>query len=153
MSDLFSCHLVESPTQHDAPCRVHGDGRGRLGVLLCYICTCGSIWIQWFCIKTYVFVDPILLHSLLLLLLLLLILYIDFLQLHSRHRQTYIFCHCFKQSEYSTTDECIKCHPTYMAGRLQERVTDWVSRKSTSGLCRRYLLYIRDTCNILWTGI
>ena len=34
-----------------------------------------------------------------LLLLLLMILYIDFLQMHSRHRQTHIFSHCFKQSE------------------------------------------------------
>lgn len=55
---------------------------------------------------------------LLLLLMLLLILYIDFLQMHSRHSQTYIFSHCFKQSEYSPADECIESHPTYMAGGL-----------------------------------
>lgn len=127
MMDLFSCLLMESPSQYYAPCRVRGRRRGRRGYyyatsllasyiqIQCYICTCYYIVIYnsatyWLtsCIR-------ISLH-LLLLLLLLLILYIDFLQLHSRHRQTYIFCHCFKQSEYSTADECIESHPTYMAG-------------------------------------
>ena len=133
-----------------------------MGVLSCYICICSCIasitmlhlYLQLYRHCTCCSMKTCcLLNLLLLLLLLLLILYIDFQQLHSRHRQTYIFCHCFKQSEYSTADECIESHPTYMAGRLCKRVTDRVSRKSTSGLCRKYLLYIRDTCNILWTGI
>ena len=146
MLDLFSCPPVESPAQYDAPCRVRGGRRGWWGYY--YATSVLAAVYELLCLLNSM--HPLLL---LLLLLLLLILYIDFLQLHSRHRQTYIFCRCFKQSEYSTADECIESHPTYMAGRLRKRVTDRVSRKSTFGLCRTYLLYIRDTRNILWTGI
>lgn len=116
----------------DAPCRV-GERRGKgVGVLSCYICICSCIasitmlhlYLQLYRHCTCCSMKTCCLLNLLLLLLLLLILYIDFQQLHSRHRQTYIFCHCFKQSEYSTADECIKCYPTYMAGRLWKRVTE-----------------------------
>ena len=81
---------------------------GQAGVLLCY--NSSSYSIGFYNAATSVLASYIGIQCccicqlyekalLLLLLLLLLILYIDFLQMHSRHRQTHIFSHCFKQSE------------------------------------------------------